>query len=58
MVEMELIKEEDTAIFEITDDINKVVQAANKIGHPRISENYYDGFKEATALSARKNNKE
>lgn len=58
MVEMKLIKEEDTTIFEITDDINKVVKAANKIGHPKISENYYDGFKEATALSARKDSKE
>lgn len=53
MVELGLIKEEDSQIFEITDDITKVVDAANKIGHPKISENYYDGFKEARAVAAR-----
>lgn len=51
MLENSLIGEKDTQIFEITDDINKVVEAANKIGHPKISENFYDGFKEARAIA-------
>lgn len=51
MVELKLINPDDAKIFEITDDINKVVEAANKIGHPKISENFYDGFKEASALA-------
>lgn len=50
MIEMKLIGEHDMDIFTITDDINEVVKAANKIGHPKISENFYDGFKEASAF--------
>lgn len=50
MVNMKLVAKEDTDIFEVTDDITKVVDAANRIGHPKISENFYDGFKEASAL--------
>ena len=56
MLELGLINEKDTEIFEITDDITKVVDAANKIGHPKISENFYDGFKEASALAAEAEN--
>ena len=51
MVELKLVNVEDTKIFEITDDLQKVVDAANKIGHPKISENFYDGFKEASAIA-------
>ena len=51
MVKNKMVSPEDTEIFKITDDINEVVEAANKIGHPKISENYYDGFKEARELS-------
>lgn len=54
MLELELIGASDTEIFKITDNIDEVVKAANKIGHPKISENYYDGFREATALANRK----
>ena len=50
MVEMKLIQPNDTKIFKITDDVMDVVKAANKIGHPKVSENYYDGFHEASAL--------
>ena len=46
MVELKLISATDTKIFKITDDINEVVKAANKIGHPKIAENFYDGFRE------------
>ena len=51
MVDMKLIGAKDVGIFTITDDITEVVAAANKIGHPKISENFYDGFKEASALA-------
>ena len=49
IVELKLISEEDVEIFTITDDITEVVEAANRIGHPKISENFYDGFREANA---------
>ena len=55
MVEHKMVSQKDTEIFEITDDINKVVEAANKIGHPKISENFYDGFKEARAIEKESN---
>ena len=51
MLDLKLIGDQDPEIFKITDDINEVVAAANKIGHPKISENYYDGFKEASAIT-------
>lgn len=51
MVELGLINAKDTKIFKITDDVTEVVKAANKIGHPKISENFYDGFREASKLS-------
>lgn len=51
MVEMSLIAKKDTGIFKITNDVNDVVKAANKIGHPKISENFYDGFREASAIA-------
>lgn len=50
MVELGLISQSDTKIFKITDDITEVVAAANKIGHPKISENFYDGFREASTI--------
>ena len=53
MVELKLINPEDAKLFEITDDVSKVVDAANKIGHPKISENFYDGFKEASAIASK-----
>lgn len=51
MIELALVKEEDAKIFKITDDLQEVVDAANKIGWPKISENFYDGFKEARAIA-------
>ena len=50
MMGMKLISVNDTKIFNITDDINDIVKAANKIGHPKISENFYDGFREASSI--------
>lgn len=54
MLALKLINAHDTRIFEITDDIEKVITAANKIGHPKVSENFYDGFREATAFATEK----
>lgn len=51
MVDLGLIAKKDTGIFKITNDVTEVVKAANKIGHPKISENFYDGFREASRLS-------
>lgn len=51
MMILRLINVKDAGIFTITDDVQKVVDAANKIGHPKISENFYDGFREASALN-------
>ena len=51
MLNLSLIGEDDPGIFKITDDVHDIVAAANKIGHPKISENFYDGFKEASALA-------
>ena len=50
MLKLKLVNLKDTKIFTITDDITEVVKAANKIGHPKVSENFYDGFREATAI--------
>ncbi len=41
---LKTIKKKDLDIYEITDDINKVVTAANKIGHPKVADNLYDDF--------------
>ncbi|MBR0467689.1 TIGR00730 family Rossman fold protein [Candidatus Saccharibacteria bacterium] len=51
MMLLRLINVKDAGIFTITDNVEKVVKAANKIGHPKISENFYDGFREASAIS-------
>lgn len=51
MAEHKLIGKADHKIFKVTDDIKEVVRAANKIGHPKISENFYDGFREASKIN-------
>ncbi len=57
MISLGLITAKDTGIFTITNNIKLVVDAANKIGHPKVSENFYDGFHEASALSGDGSNK-
>jgi uncharacterized protein (TIGR00730 family) len=44
MFPLELIKKSDTKIYKMTDDIAEVIKAANKIGHPPVHANLYDGF--------------
>ena len=51
MLLLRLINVKDAGIFTITNNVEKVVKAANKIGHPKISENFYDGFREASTIS-------
>ncbi|MBR2709669.1 TIGR00730 family Rossman fold protein [Candidatus Saccharibacteria bacterium] len=51
MEDNKLINVIDAEIFRITDDPEEVVAAANKIGHPKISENFYDGFREASHIA-------
>lgn len=34
----------DTHIYKMTDNVDEIVRAANKIGHPRVNENLYDNF--------------
>lgn len=42
LVPMKLVSEDDPKIYKITDDINDIVKAANKMGHPLVKVNYYD----------------
>lgn len=51
MIALKLIAVKDTEIFKITNNLQDVVDAANKIGHPKVSENFYDGFREASAIA-------
>ena len=44
MTPLKTIKDSDRKIYTITDDINEVVKAANKIGHPSIHENIYNNY--------------
>jgi uncharacterized protein (TIGR00730 family) len=39
-----LIRKTDTNLYKITNELSEVVKAANKIGHPPVSENLYDTF--------------
>ena len=50
MLALHLINAKDTEIFKITNKIEDVVKAANKIGNPETSSNFYDGFREMTAF--------
>ena len=47
MLALKLIDPKDTKLFNITDNLQEIVDAANKMGHPKISENFYDGFRDA-----------
>lgn len=47
MLPLGLISKNDLKIFKLTDDVAEIVKAANKIGHPPIKTNYYDGFSSA-----------
>lgn len=55
MMLMRLINVPDAQIFTITDRLSDIVKAADKIGHPKISENFYDGFREASFIKKQNN---
>ena len=42
--QMKTIAKGDRKIYTITDDIDKVVEAANRVGHPSIYDNIYNNF--------------
>ena len=44
MAPLKVIAPGDRSIYKITDKVEDVVKAANKIGHPKVKSNYYDGF--------------
>lgn len=44
MAASKMINLADTHIYKITDDLNEIVKAANKIGHPRVADNVYDHY--------------
>jgi len=50
MLPLGLVSKNDLKIYTLTDDVNEIVKAANKIGHPRIKTNYYDGFRSASGI--------
>lgn len=53
MLPSKLISSEDAKIYKLTDDIDEIVAAANRIGHPKLKTNYYDGFSSAVEKSWR-----
>lgn len=42
--QMHTIAKGDRKIYTITDDVDKVVEAANRVGHPSIYDNIYNNF--------------
>lgn len=50
MLPLGLVSKRDLKIYKITDDLKEIVRAANKIGHPRIKTNYYDGFRAQSGI--------
>ena len=45
MTPLKTINDKDRKIYRITDDIDEVVKAANKIGHPSIYDDLYNDKK-------------
>ena len=39
-----MIGKRDLNIFRLTDDPKEIVAAANHVGHPKVTENYYDDY--------------
>lgn len=50
MLPLGLVSKGDLKIFKLTDDLNDIVKAANRLGHPKINESYYDGFSSAAGI--------
>ncbi|MBQ6130244.1 TIGR00730 family Rossman fold protein [Candidatus Saccharibacteria bacterium] len=47
MTALKTINPSDRKIYKLTDSVEEIVAAANKIGHPKVKSNYYDGFASA-----------
>ncbi|MBR3204152.1 TIGR00730 family Rossman fold protein [Candidatus Saccharibacteria bacterium] len=47
LTRLKTINPEDRKIYKLTDSVEEIVKSANKIGHPKVKTNYYDGFKKA-----------
>lgn len=47
MQQLKTIEPGDRKIYKLTDNVEEIVKAANKIGHPKVKTNYYDGFASA-----------
>ena len=52
MAPLKTIKPEDRKIYKLTDNVEDIVKAANRIGHPKVKTNYYDGFAAAQHKSS------
>lgn len=50
MLPLGLVSKHDLKIYKLTDNLEEIVKAANKIGHPPIKTNYYDGFSSAAGF--------
>ena len=50
MLRLKTISKNDLGIYRITNNIDEVVGAANKIGNLPVSENFYDGVRQASQL--------
>ena len=50
MLPLGLVSKSDLKIYKLTDDLDEIVKAANKIGHPPLKTNYYDGFSAASGM--------
>ena len=44
LLKEKMINAPDLKIFKVTDDLDEIVRAANKMGHPRVGESLYDAF--------------
>ena len=51
MLPFGLVSKSDLKIYKLTDDVDEIVAAANKIGHPLLHTNYYDGFSSASQMA-------
>lgn len=52
LVPLKTINKDDRKIYTLTDSIEEIVAAANKIGHPKVKTNYYDGFSKAAKINS------
>lgn len=53
LLKEKMIKAADLHIFKITDDLEEIIKAANKMGHPKVDENLYDNYTNLLRSGAR-----